>query len=202
MSQFYVFPEQEVAYLCMPKNASSTITNAFGLLLGLTRDDGTHALPFTLQYDREVDPRRLHRFTVVRNPFDRLVSHWANITCDRARCGPQAFERGLESVMPETPFHEFLELALRRPDGDCNWHITSQSYVATDFKYIDRIIRYETLLADWKCFVRAYPLVPMLTRKINFSQRGPWRGYFTPRMLDNVLARYEKDFELLGYECP
>lgn len=200
MAEFYLFEEFGVAYMSTPKVASSTILNAFAVARGWTTGEEAHALNFEKVDAGQVDPHEYHRFVVVRNPYDRIVSYWANTTGDNFQyLSPAAFERGMEGIHQGMPFFDFFQLAMQRPDGACNPHLTSLYHRTGEFSMLDRILRYETLDSDWELLCATYRRVPPLRRRLNASKRGPWLGYYNQKMLDQVYERYEMDFKMLGY---
>ena len=117
-------------------------------------------------------------WTIVRNPFDRLISMYASnkgiVSSDpnkvkswfnKQKRIPTILNRYVNLI---TPMHEFVNNEIE-------------------------IIRFENLQEEMKGrYAVDLPLV-------NFSRRGPYQIYYDDELQEMVLDYYRKDFELFNY---
>jgi hypothetical protein len=140
-------------------------------------------------------------FTFVRNPWDRLVSLWAdkcgkNANVDLARWG---IERGM-------PFDAFVDRVCLFRDEASQIHFQSQTFLLMHRGRLlpSYIGRFETLKRDWHHVKRSL--------RINQSSRNhelphllasthkPYRDYYTRELAVKVASRYADDAVMLGYK--
>lgn len=121
------------------------------------------------------------KFSVVRNPYDRLVSAYAYY---------------IEQHKIEKNFEQFVnEIDFKR------LHLIPQhKFICIGEKIcVDKIIKYEnfeTELRETLNLLNIFSEIP----KLNISQRKPTKEYFNDYLYKIVKNIYEKDFELLDRE--
>lgn len=163
------------------------------------------------------------RFTFVRNPYDRLVSAWANKFQDRPLVYGKKFTRGTPemdtylkvraSIDPQLPhgpdqrlsFPEFVRYAIAICDQGLDNHIQLQSRLievpGVSLNFIGKIENFnqdiEKLLDHCSApdALRAKVLVP-----VNKSKHTDFARYYTPELSKDVWQAYRSDFERFGYE--
>lgn len=142
-------------------------------------------------------------FTVmfVRNPFDRLVSCYAdkynwgqNPNWIRTKYLMLAKIYGLAQ---DNSFEQFARKIGRIPDRLSDRHFKSQHWIYRQnlrrSGKIDFIGRFESFAEDIEALRQRVPLAPV--GHINRSQHDDWRTYYTEDLADFVYERYQVDFD-------
>lgn len=122
----------------------------------------------------------LYKFTVVRNPWDRMVSFY--FTPGRGKSwDAQEFEKIIRETKGVADF-----LRLEKDDVD-------------PFSNVDRIVRFERLEEDFRavCEHLAIPLAPL--PKYNRSEREHYSKYYDERSRKIVNERFADEIEAFGY---
>lgn len=132
------------------------------------------------------------KFTVVRNPFDRLVSQFAYM--DR-RPDLRAFI-GMDG---HATFDEYLSLISRK--RHVQWEPQTSFIYDEDGKLlVDFIGRFEHLGQSMAYVFERLGLSGMELPHLNGADRAPYRDYYTEELRLWVESLYERDLALLGYE--
>ena len=155
---------------------------------------------------------RYFSFGFVRNPWDRLVSHYSMIR-DRIeqltpeqRREPHPFKVELWNYVLHfsEDFESFLDnctgLILDR--GCYKSFLFNQLDYLTDEKgevAVDFIGRFEKFEVDANAVLRRIGIQAEMPR-LNISSRSGYRDYYTPRTRELVARRFARDIEAFGYE--
>lgn len=155
---------------------------------------------------------RFFSFGFVRNPWDRLISHYSMI-CDRIaeltpeqRQQPRPFKIELWNYVLHFShdFESFLDnctgLILDR--GCYKSFLFNQLDYLTDAAgqvAVDFIGRFENFEADSNEVLQRIGIEAQMPR-LNVSSRSGYREYYTPRTRDLVAARFARDIKAFGYE--
>lgn len=140
------------------------------------------------QIDSEVWGRYL-KFTTIRNPYDRVVSHFHYKNPD-AKSWPK------EKIFRK--FNTALERSIQfgRSDRDI--------YLIDGEIAVDRFIRYESLQSDFDNLCRLLGLDLQVLPRWKTEQRGaekiPYREYYGGVARKAVQAEFEFELETFGYE--
>lgn len=132
------------------------------------------------------------KFTVVRNPFDRLVSQYAYTM--RARPDLQAWL----GLAPDAGFSAYLGRIGERP------HVQWERQVRflddeSGRCLVDFVGRYERLDADFAAVLLRLGLPPSPLPHANRGDRGPYRDYYGPADRARVERLYGDDLDRFGY---
>jgi Sulfotransferase family len=149
--------------------------------------------------------RKAFKFSFVRNPWDRLVSWWANIDANRpAMAAGRPLNKFHYFVLERaTTFEEFLENCdeeIIDSDGR-KWIYRNQSDYLTDASgkmLVDFVGRFETLQQDYAFISKKIGSTAPLPHT-NRSTHGPYTDYYTQAMAAEVARRYRADIERFGY---
>jgi hypothetical protein len=143
----------------------------------------------------EVGRRRFDsyfKFTIVRNPFDRLVSQFAYM-----RRRPDL--REFVAMDEDASFAEYVELIQRK--RHVQWESqTSFVYDDDGAMLVDFLGRFETLDPDMGQVFAHLGMDGQTVPRGNASARGPYRDYYTPEIRAQVEDMYGADLERFGYE--
>ena len=195
-----LFRQTGVAFIHVPRTAGTSIGSAlYGRFIG----------HFGLADLVAVAPRNvlaLPRFTMVRNPWDRLVSAWsfARAGGGQSEVGTIRVHRPGQYAAPAfATFETFVETWLGARDLDRRDGVfrPQHRYLLDrqgrlDFTHVGRVEAIgepEAWLSD------------TLGRAVTFGQenaspRQAYRDYYTPRLRDIVGQAYARDIALLGYD--
>jgi hypothetical protein len=129
------------------------------------------------------------KFSVVRNPFDRAVSHyhWQSQYPDQRNY----------SRTQEMSFRDYLRDFKRRQ----LWHDERQVRYLCDRKgklLIDRVLRFETLADDFSALMAELGIQASLARH-KTSQHEPYPTYYDEETKALAVEIFARDFETFGY---
>jgi hypothetical protein len=129
----------------------------------------------------------LFKFGFVRNPWDLLVSYWTFI---RQTPGHKRHRR----VMALPSFAHYVEYEIRRGSfSQVGMLCGRDGRVLVDF-----VGRFESLEADFAFICRRIGIDAALP-KVNVANRGDYREFYTPALVDRVGEAYADDIERFGY---
>jgi hypothetical protein len=129
------------------------------------------------------------KFAFVRNPFDRFVSYCAFMTRDGG-----AFLRQPQVVMEHLLFRAPPEQhILFQPQASVLVDDDGRTLLA------DMVGRVEEMQASYDAICARIGIPSSRLQQVNGSERGDYRQYYTPALVDAVASRYALDLELFGY---
>lgn len=220
-------PDHKLVYVSVPKSASTSIKMILSQLIGRhPSPDQVHRRRVSgLPSPFEIGPGKFHRlvtdpatlrFTFVRNPYDRLVSAWADKFQGRPlRPGNAFIDRYLalrplvDPTLPgegsdELDFADFVIYASETAETrlDAHWQVQDDIVTMPGLVY-DLIGHVETFERD---------IVPVLDHvgadaALRQDARIPlrktahlsWQDYYTPDLARRVRRAYQRDFDRFGY---
>ncbi len=138
----------------------------------------------------------VYRVMCVRHPLDRLVSTWAffckshsDKLVDETKMADCGYYRGMS-------FEEFCEIYEEM--YECNMHTVPQVFF-TGGHYIHHLFPLEKLNEAWAELSDLFgkDLVhPKIAEVGHQSKRGPWQGYYSPKMQTSLLGLLQDDLDL------
>jgi hypothetical protein len=201
-----LFHKHKIVFVGIPKNASH------GILAGLAnKTDRHHDHTTYMNIYHDNDEELLDTYTslaVVRNPYERAYSCWNYLT--------QIEE--LERKFNISNFEEYVHALESKNRFNCEMthenlvdhELTFPQHRFIAFKNIilvDKILRQETLDADWDEFVKEYNKTSQFKIKTTLKKHNSmeykepdWTKVYTPEMYSIINEYYKKDFELFNYE--
>jgi hypothetical protein len=225
-----VLPEFRLVYVSVPKAASSRIKMTLSLLLGrepqTEREANVRRLS-GLKSPRRVGIRPFHRvvndpgalrFTFVRNPYDRLVSCWANKFSGKPLIAGDAFVDQYLALRPKVDaslpagadqtlsFRDFALFAIATAHARANshWHV-QRDLVELPQIPLDLIGKVESFDRDFR---QVFDHVgaddafrAKVARPVNKSARAStsWSYYYDADLARRVYRAYECDFDRFEY---
>jgi hypothetical protein len=218
--------EKQFLFVHVPKTAGNALQNILRrysedrITADDPRQDGTerfevrsdrfhtHKHSTICEYRRQLGPEydRLFKFCVVRNPWERVVSHYSFLQqhvpttagSDAAHKGAATIDRRslLKFIDKAKPLEHYTTWRRRRLTRVCR-SPRSNPLRQTD---IDYFIRYENLQED---FARVCQLLGMSDAELtvrNRSQHRPYWEYYDADTRAKVGHRFRHEIEYFGYD--
>ena len=150
------------------------------------------------QYKNELGDERWHRifsFTIVRNPWDRVVSHYhyrAMTNQTNLGTSPVGFNEWVELAYGEKNSRYYNTPQMFMPQTD--WITDARGNVIIDF-----IARYENFQNDFNEICRRIGKSERALPHAKKSDRGNYGNYYTEESKKIVADWFSRDIELFGY---
>lgn len=198
--------EQNLAYVRIPRVASTSLSQA--ILLAnfphlreheLTPDEINFLTDHHLQSELAKDDSRRDIFTVVRNPFSRLVSVYR--TFFELRYEPFLYEDYLFGILPKNhSFKEFVKTLTIIPDRFKDQHVRPQHRFLRYYEQRNIPVKIMRLEEPEKIrdFLQARGLSFEVVNRSSPSY--DYRRYYDRETLHFVSEMYRTDLERFGYE--
>lgn len=190
------FDDKKAIFVHIPKCAGISVNKAlFGNLAG-----GHTTLE---QYLTVFEPKAIQsyfKFTIVRNPWDRVVSAYHFLKQGGMNQWDQAFYQ--KELAQYNNFEDFVKQWLVIPENLAkHHHFQTQSHYILD-KYgkvtLDYVGYLENIDTDFKVICNRIGITASLP-ETNKSKRTNYQDYYTDETKQIVADMYHKDIELLGY---
>jgi hypothetical protein len=123
----------------------------------------------------------LHKFTCVRNPWDRMVSYYFTPTQNRAAWDRKKFR---EAIVKAPSVADYLRLDKVEEDP---------------FGNVDYIMRFENLADDFRTVCGTLGISPTTLPRYNRSSREHYSKYYDDELRELVCARFAAEIEHFGY---
>ena len=223
-----VLPEQRLVYVCVPKCASTTIKMALSAMVGrnATSFEHLHKRRYSglrspahvglSTFHRVVTSPHTLRFSFVRNPYERLVSAWADKFQNKPLIPGDSFvdkylggRTGIDRSLPvgadqALSFADFVTFACATADQrvDAHWAV-QDSVLCMPGITLDFVGKVETFATDFARVVdhagAGDRIRAIGSTHIHPSAHQPWPHYYTQALAERVYRAYERDFERFAY---
>lgn len=203
--------EYKVIHYFIQKNACSTLKAQFVEVLGMEKGadfpNDVHNLNLYLYPKTDRDEHRTKykdflRFTIARNPWERLVSCYKDkiqkydkTTNFFMNCSPK-FYGGM-------PFDEFVEVVCSLPEKQADHHFCSQIFLMTDSRaaFCSNYICNIENLSDHLNEIKIQTGIPFsVPQKLNVTYKSDYESFYTPDLIEKVRNYYRPDIEFFRYE--
>jgi Sulfotransferase family len=223
-----VLPQYRIVYVCVPKCGSTTVKRILSALVGwnATSFEQIHKRRYSglkspsqvglsTLYRTAVDPGTL-RFSFARNPYERLVSAWADKFKNKPLVPGDSFvekylhhRQAVDASLPvgadrTLSFADFAMFATATADQRLDAHWQRQDDILNmpgiNLDFIGKIESFRSDVVRVLRHVEACErLVPAMMTPLHRSCHLPWRQYYTSALADHVYKAYERDFDRLRY---
>lgn len=191
----YYFLRKKIIFIHIPKAAGTSVLNLLG-----NHSSRDHATWYEYSVADIERFKSYHKFTVVRNPFDRLVSTYRYLM----RGGNQSSDmRWKETVFSNCEsFDQFVEKYINEDfiyRSRMFW--PQHMFLFNEFGdlMVDDVLKFESLSRDWIGLSERVGLSPHL-KKLNSSSGNSADIVLSSQVMGTIFSVYRRDFELLGYE--
>lgn len=203
-------------YFPIPKAGSSSVKRAITEAEGLPATNTPHHKYFQLVPAKELhDYPDYVKFTVVRNPWDRLFSCFKDkiqgdlsdrqvVRGDRVYAGFERYNKILRKRIfrPDMTLEEFAAVVARIPDFVSDEHFRSQYRLFSTpdgTSLVDQIIKVEQFDEGLQQLRAKLNAQDFTIKHVHRSAQSDYRRFYTERAAQAVARRYAKDIALLGY---
>ncbi len=132
-------------------------------------------------------------FTVVRNPFTRLVSCYKNkIIRGEWLYGRYLFGSLIYGLRKDISFENFVDKILVIPDSSADIHFRSQSSIIDKTSSFVDVLRFENIENDFDHIRVKFNLAKLPKKNKSVSQE--WLDFYTPELATKVYERFKTDF--------
>lgn len=208
-----VLDKQKIIFLLIAKNANSSVKVSLWRALGKEIVFRGSIFPSGLHNRDTLDYKTIEeiganlsnytdyiKISFVRNPWDRIVSVWSDMTKKRTH----PIYKDYYGCYQGMPFNEFVELIVSIPEDNMDLHILPQydSLFYNDVQIPDFIGRFENLKSDWK------EVQTKLKHTLDLPDLEVWhktdhldyRSVYDDISKQLIENRYRKDIETFKYK--
>ena len=195
ITKVVVSHKHKYVYYYVPKVACTTIRKMLANFdeFEYIKRQKTHELPY-------------FKFAFARNPWDRLVSCYADKVVG-AGLDPVNNERNgvfksftkYKRDFKNMEFAEFAEFVCETPDRKSNSHFRSQYKFMPPLECLNFMGRFENLTADLQRLREMLGIAGVVEGHFMRSTRKSYRHYYDNRLMDMVGQRYRRDITTFGY---
>ncbi len=129
--------------------------------------------------------RRMHKFSVIRNPFDWLISY---------QFSPLRIAMGKTATFDRD---RFLNSIKRRQTLRSYICLSPESRLTDD---IDTLLTFERLESDFLALCEKLDLPPIALKRRNKSDRRPYREYYDAELRKVVEEKFHEELEYGNYD--
>ncbi|HVX99983.1 MAG TPA: sulfotransferase family protein [Pseudorhodoplanes sp.] len=226
-----VLPNRNVIYVVVPKAASTRIRTLLAKVGGqysrrlkargprkFREPQGLRSMTVSSFYELATSPKTF-RFSFVRNPYDRLLSGWANKFQGKplimgAPGAPEVDDylrrrAQIDSALPAgadktLSFPDFVIFATSSATTRSDPHLQLQDDILSvpgiELEFVGRMERFNEDCAYVLDRIGATDDIKHeATNRVNPSRHGTLLDYYTSEMAERVYRAYERDFDRFGY---
>ena len=211
MPQYWDFPEQGFGYIQIPKAATRSIREALVNGCGSPADaageqafarfEDRFSAHQPLTAVRSLAAGRRVVFAFVRNPYARLYSAYVNKIVDAEQAGRKNIFRchGMSFGMS---FEDFALRVCEIEDRRIDRHLRSQAWFLSDAAGLipNFVGHLESFEEDWNRLALQVPQLQSIGHRNKASAGKDYSVHYSAALRERVYRRYQRDFELFGYQ--
>ena len=190
-----IIEEHKTIFIHIPKTAGTSIKNYFGMKTPKDIEPlKQHDTVYDIKEKIPIKYKSYSKFTIVRNPYDRMVSwfHYLKI-----KTNPTNFFTG-EVNQEQFEFKKNIDFKqwLKNPN---KYFIYPRELLSVQCNWIDdtvNVLKYENLKNDLENFFKTEIEIP----HIHNSNHDNYLKYYDDQCLDLVYKEYKKDFKKFNYK--
>lgn len=204
-SSHLIFPDQQLIFIDIPKNASSSIKASLLWLTNIPKNEidekseNIHRQDWNSRaFLTRTERNQYHAFFVLRDPFDRIESLYQSKFINDPKIGRDFyFDRYPLGIHQNMNFEEFVRCISKIPDWLSDSHFKSQTQIVKMPKYGNlTTLLYDDLSNQFlRNVVKKHPDAEPLPH-FNQSKKRKERSLYTPKIRKMVADRYENDIRL------
>ncbi|CAH7383108.1 putative Sulfotransferase family protein [Vibrio chagasii] len=202
--EYFTSETKGLSYIVNSKCACSSIKKAMLKGEGVQFGVGSfyseiHNMAHELGFDKKPTNKHI-TFTIVRNPYERLVSLYKNKFEDSSKISRTKFEyrNYLGGILKQDmTFLEFIKLISDIPDLLSDRHFKSQYYLVNEAEHFDYFFKLEELNDVFCLFAREHGID--LPKKENSSGKYHYESYLCQESFNLISKRYKLDIDYFGY---
>ena len=175
ISPFYVSGKKKFFWAKIPKAAGTSIRNAL-------QDFGANR---ATAWENIPDLEGYYKFTVVRNPWDRMVSLYHNF---------HPWE-----IPEEYSFTDFIKRDYSKDSPKLRFHRYPQ-YLYMIWTEFDNVFRVENLKSDWKLIKKRLKIDAGKLERKNATQHDHYSKYYTDETREIIAKDYWADIRMFSYK--
>jgi len=150
------------------------------------------------QYKQELEPdfyRQLFKFSIIRNPWDKLVSWYFSPGSGRTAWEREAFAEMLQKL-PPLRHHVIVPTMTEKVSGKLG---IGGKLPPLD-RDVDALLSFERLNEDFKTLCEKIDIPPVDLPVRNKSSRDHYSKYYDQELKEIVAERFADEIEFGGYE--
>ena len=211
--------KNKIIYFFIPKSGSTSIKVQLAKELGMYNDEGIpkgihnpvqFPFPFADLKELSTTYKDYFKFTIVRNPWSRLVSCYKN-KIQPIGTNNSGMVNGVAKPLLESSslfyggmsFDAFVKTICSIKDCKSNAHFQSQLYQILNpsgHLKVDYIGKLETLEESLKEITHLSGLPFKQVPHLHKTKSKPYWEFYTPELINKVRQRYQLDIEFLNYD--
>lgn len=207
-----VAEEYKVIYYNTQKNANSTMKAQFVEVLGMPKTERfpkdvhyTYLYNFPSASQNEIITKYQDylKFSIIRNPWERLVSCYKN----KLEGNNKKRETHILECHPDLhfgmSFEKFVAVVCAIPDSEADYHFCSQIFLMMypdgtfPINYLCNIEKLGFHIEEIKSRT-GIPFNPLA--QLNSSGKSSYEKYYTSELIEKVNRRYQADIEFFKFE--
>jgi chondroitin 4-sulfotransferase 11 len=197
-------------YFNTPKNANSSMKAQFVEMLDLPKTEKfpkdihyNYNFPIALQDEMNSTYQDFLKFSILRNPWERLASCYNNKIKQDAGTGQNYILECHPDLYIGMSFEKFVEVVAEIPDSEADFHFCSQIYLMLypdgtfPMNYLCNIENLDFHIKE----IQSKTGIPFPSfLQLNSSNKSSYKSIYTPELIEKVGKRYQADIDFFKYK--